>query len=177
MYAVDALDEVISLEGLPLSDVGAPSPVVLADEFTAVVAYVVRHGEEPAVEALTDGPPEDGEPMAVVSFTGKHAQMFGPPNDEAFDGHPLAKRGLHPYGAFCVTRSSWIRALERMNAVHPHHRREAFAALQHFVLTFHDSTFECVAREVHVFPRYARESRVVRRMLEALAQSRPRNLG
>jgi|GEM_PF-7085066 len=33
-----------------------------------------------------------------------------------------------------------------MNTVHPHHRDEAFAELKHFVLPFHDTTFECVAR-------------------------------
>ena len=52
--------------------------------------------------------------------------MFGPPNDEAFDGHPLARRGLRPYGAFEVTHSSWIRQLEQMNSVHPHHSPPLF---------------------------------------------------
>ena len=71
--------------------------------------------------------------------------MFGAPNDEAFAGHPLASRGLHPYGAFEVRSSSWIRQLERMNSVHPFHKPERFQRLKHFVFAFHDSTFECVA--------------------------------
>ncbi len=71
--------------------------------------------------------------------------MFGPPNDEAFAGHPLASRGLQPYGAFEVLASSWIRQLERMNAVHRHHDPEDFAVYRHIVLAFHDSTFECIA--------------------------------
>jgi hypothetical protein len=33
-----------------------------------------------------------------------------------------------------------------MNSVHPHHDREGFARLRHYVFAFHDSTFECVAR-------------------------------
>jgi hypothetical protein len=168
VYTVDALDTVIALEDLPRSDVGAPSPVVLADEFSTVVAYCVLDGEQSAVETLTDGVPEDGEPMVVVQFAGRRAHMFGPPNDEAFAGHPLAARGLHPYGAFRIERSSWIRGLERMNSVHRHHRPEAYAQLSHFVLSFHDSTFECVARELQVFPRYARTAFVVQRMLKIL---------
>lgn len=72
--------------------------------------------------------------------------MFGGPNDEAFDGHPLAARGLTPYGVFEVKDSSWIRKLERMNSVHPMHNRELFLKrLRHFIFAFHDSTFECVA--------------------------------
>jgi hypothetical protein len=171
MYAVDALDEVKGMEGLPRSDVGAPCPLLLADEFSTVVAYHVLGGQKPAVEAMTDGIPEDGEPMAVVHFRGRCAHLFGPPNDEAFEGHPLAARGLHPYGAFRVLRSSWIRALERMNAVHPHHKPDVFAQLHHFVLSFHDTTFECVAREVQLFPRYARTNFVVQRMLKVLQQA------
>ena len=70
------------------------------------------------------------------------------PNDEAFAGHPLSSRGLRPYGAFEVHDSSWIHQLEHMNSVHPYHRRERYLQLRHFILSFHDSTFECVA------PRY-----------------------
>jgi hypothetical protein len=80
-----------------------------------------------------------------VRFVRPYASMFGPPNDEAFAGHPLAERGLHPYGAFEVQHSSWIRSLEKMNSVHPHHRAERFDEYRHFVLVFHDTTFECVA--------------------------------
>jgi hypothetical protein len=33
-----------------------------------------------------------------------------------------------------------------MNAIHPHHHPETFAALTHYILAFHDTTFDCVAR-------------------------------
>jgi hypothetical protein len=32
-----------------------------------------------------------------------------------------------------------------MNSVHPRHRPEHFKSYRHFVLAFHDSTFECIA--------------------------------
>jgi hypothetical protein len=156
MYTVDDLDEVIALEGIPQCDVGAPSPLVLADEFSTLVAYGLPDNDTPALQAVTDGVPEDGETMAVVRFVGCHAHMLGRPNDEAFTGHPLAARGLHPCGAFRVRSSSWIRSLERMNSVHPHHKPARFRELEHFVLSFHDSTFECVAQRAEVFPRYVR---------------------
>ena len=93
------------------------------------------------------------ESAALVRFEFVRAVMFGPPNDEAFSGHPLADRGLPPYGAFEVLESSWIRRLERINAVHPNHRPEHFADDRHFVLAFHDEVFECVAN-----PRRGRPS-------------------
>lgn len=85
------------------------------------------------------------EPVALVEFTHAMAHMFGPPNDEAFSGHPLASRGVGPYSVHEVHHSSWIRRLERMNAVHPYHRPERFAHYRHFIFAFHDTTFECIA--------------------------------
>jgi hypothetical protein len=44
-----------------------------------------------------------------------------------------------------LRNSSWIRSFERMNRVHPRHDPAGFQRLRHFVVCFHDSTFECVA--------------------------------
>ena len=95
-------------------------------------------------------PDDEGKPLAIVSFDRCYARMFGPPNDETFKGHPLADRGLRPYGAFKVAQSSWLRRLERMNAVHPQHSPELFADYRHFIFVFHDSTFECIAQGYEV---------------------------
>jgi hypothetical protein len=123
MYEVDEHDAVVEIDTVPQPSVGAPTPVVLSDEHTLVLAYYV--GEGPAswdgTSVRAVGPKSGDQRVAVVTFARYAAFMFGPPNDEAFEGHPLAKRGLHPYGAFEVAHSSWIRRLERMNAVHPHH--------------------------------------------------------
>lgn len=135
MYPVDEKDIVVELKTIPQSSVGAPMPTLLSDEGTTMVAYVNEVG--------------DGEPdsMTLVTFWRPKAHMFGPPNDEAFAGHPLASRGLGPYAFFLVKHSSWIRSLEKMNRVHPDHDPKRYDAYQHFVLSFHDSTFECIARD------------------------------
>lgn len=148
MYVIDGRDRVVELNGLPPSNAGAPCPVVLAAEHFLVVAFFLEDtaADWDGTSVRVLGPDSLGEPSATVRFERPYAHFFGPPNDEAFSGHPLAKRGLHPYGAFEVLGSSWIRALERMNSVHPYHRPERFAELRHFVLSFHDSTFECVAK-------------------------------
>jgi hypothetical protein len=148
MYTVDQRDRVVELRDVPQSDVGAPCPLVLANEGKVVVVYH-RSNVPPGWDGTTVnvlGPNSAGEPAAIVRFDWVTASMFGPPNDEAFAGHPLASRGLRPYGAFEVLDSSWVRRLERMNSVHPQHRPEGYADRRHFVLTFHDSVFECVAR-------------------------------
>jgi len=148
MYMVDARDRVMELHDVPQSSPGAPCPLVLANEGRVIVLYH-RHVVEPGWDGTTArmvGPSSAGEPAAIARFERVQATMLGPPNDEAFAGHPLASRGLRPYGAFEVLDSSWVRRLERMNAVHPNHLPESYSKCRHFVLTFHDSVFECVAR-------------------------------
>lgn len=139
MYTVDDKDNVVSLEGLPRSDVGAPIPFVFSDEFTTIVTYIMRDANSPRADDT-----------AFVKFHMCYAHMFGPPNEEAFRGHPLAGRGLKPFGAFRVEHSSWVRQLERMNSVHRYHKPESFDTLRHYILTFHDSTFECLAESFSV---------------------------
>jgi hypothetical protein len=138
MYEVGAEDRVEPAEDLPPPEPGAPLPVVLADDNGAVVLlfYASRQGREAS----------PSQEIAVVRFVRCMVHLLGPPNDEAFAGHPLAARGLAPHGVFRVRDSSWVKALERMHRVHPSHRAEAYRDLTHYVITFHDSVFECLAK-------------------------------
>jgi hypothetical protein len=146
MYDVDERDRVIELKNVPQSSVGAPNPFVMSDEQRVVLAYCIEEtpmGRDSSTVRIVT-PLDAGEPVALIRFKFCYAHMFGPPNDETFHGHPLASRGLRPYGEFEVTDSSWIRRLERMNSVHRHHRPEVFWKRRHVIFTFHDTTFECV---------------------------------
>ena len=149
MYSVDHKDKVVEMHDAPQSSVGAPCPMILAGEGYLYLAFFLedsRAGWNGSTVRVV-GEDTSGEPVALVAFTHICAHFFGPPNDEAFSGHPLASRGLRPYGVFEVQDSSWIRTLERMNSVHPYHRPERFAALRHFIFAFHDTTFECIAQD------------------------------
>lgn len=131
MYTVDELDVVVALSEIPKPEAGAPAPVVLANEQSLVLSYRTATA-----------------PFAFVRFSMPYLHIFGPPNDEALDGHPLWGRGLVCYGAHSVQNSSLVRRLERMNSVHWLHQPKSFEVLNHYIITFHDSTFECVARSV-----------------------------
>lgn len=153
MYSVDDKDRVRKLGDVPQSSVGAPLPFVMSDESQVVLAYYceVRDPNWDGSYVRIVGPVDADEPIALVTIRGCQAHMFGSPNDEAFAGHPLAARGLHPYGAFEVESSSWVRSLERMNSVHPRHCPGSFRDTRHLVFAFHDSVFECCCRsfEIH----------------------------
>ena len=148
MYAVDERDSVTEINDVPAPDIGAPIPVVVADEHSVLLAYIVSEPDPKWDGTFVSvvGKESAGMPIAIIEFDWPYAHFFGPPNDEAFEGHPLASRGLSPYAVFEIGQSSWIRRLVQMNSVHPHHRADAYADLRHFIFAFHDSTFECVAR-------------------------------
>lgn len=95
--------------------------------------------------AMGNGP--DGRAVrrgtAVVEFQGALSTKFGLPNDEALRGHPLHGRGLDFYSIGEVLNFRWAREAERQNRVAFPNARPW--GVRHFVLTFHDSTFECLA--------------------------------
>ena len=149
MYEVDERDRVVPLEGVPQSSTGAALPLIMADDWSVILGYYMASTQPwSGIPRMVDQKESD-QAIALIRFE-RIAHMFGPPNDEAFSGHPLANRGLQPYRAFRIENSSWIRKLERMNRVHVHHKPERFHELQHLVFAFHDSTFECICKEFEV---------------------------
>jgi hypothetical protein len=169
MYEVDDKDEVVELEDAPQTSVGAPCPVVLAAEQGLHLAYYLQNtpanSDGTGMRIADEG--STGEPIALITFKAAYAHMFGPPNDEAFSGHPLAARGLSRYSVSEIKGSSWIRRLERMNSVHPYHRSEHFSAYKHFIFAFHDTTFECIAEEFEVSLHSTSITEVMGKMLRA----------
>lgn len=137
---------------VPQSSVGAPLPSLVADEHTLFVCYLVQaydpnwDGSTIQLMDLDSG----SEPLAVLKVPQCRAHLFGPPNEEAIGGHRLVKLGLEPFSAFEVVNSAWIAELERANRVHPYHRASMFAALRHFIFTFHDSVLEFIAESYEV---------------------------
>jgi hypothetical protein len=136
----EAVETLVKLTDLPQSSVGAPQPVVYANEHRLMVAYYLLEGE--ASEARQSG---------VIVFERVHTHVFGMPNDEALRGHRLAPRGLQAYSFYEVKQSRWTAELCRRNRVHARHSDSMYSDLRHFIATFHDTTLEVAARDLTVF--------------------------
>lgn len=83
---------------------------------------------------------------AVVRFVGCSITKFGYPNDEAWSAIPRT-HGLC-YDIHEVFNSEWEEDISRLN-------RHAFPDFtrqkrRHFLVLFHDSSFECLARDLEV---------------------------
>ena len=111
-------------------------PVIAADENCLVFAYELA---------------DTGKPLplnvAVVRCDECLAVKWGPPNDEALDRHRYYEAGLSYYNVYEVSGSDWIPELETQNAVHSRHFPSLSASYRHFILTFHDSTLEFLAKD------------------------------
>ena len=110
-------DRVVPLP-IPEPDVENPLPIVLAKGGALVLSYM-------AFVARKDM-------HIVATFHVAYGHRFGPPGHAGVAAHPLAARGLKRDGAFEVKGSSWVR--------------DAFDGKgKHYVFTFRDAMFECVA--------------------------------
>jgi hypothetical protein len=147
MYTIDKQDKLAEITDLPESCSGAPLPTVVADEAGVTLVYFINepHPDFDGRNPRSTAHAAKDDPIAIIRFTSPSAHYLGPPNDEALNGHPLYARGLRSYSVYEVLHSSWLRTLEQMNAVHPNHTPGLFSSRRHFIFTFHDSTFECVA--------------------------------
>jgi hypothetical protein len=111
-------------------DAGAPAPVLWQTEQSAILIFRKAQSES----------------RVLVEFGGCLIALFGYPNDEALPGHALYERGLGHYRAYEVLDSSWLERLDRQNRIA--FPKGALGRFRHFVITLHDSTFECLARTI-----------------------------
>jgi hypothetical protein len=88
----------------------------------------------------------------ILEFKHLVKTKFGSPNDEALPGHPLYPVGLKEiWGVGEVKESRWIAEEEKTNQVM--FPNSSFKGLRHFVVPFHDSTFECIAEDFQLVIR------------------------
>jgi hypothetical protein len=130
-------------------DVGAPLPHVLSSRSRTFVIYNMREPDPDwdGSGAKVVDPASNGlRLIAAIEFERCLIHKFGSPNDEVLDGHPLHGRGLVAYAAHVVERSRWLAELMQINSMHPQYDPNGWGHYQHYLLAFHDETFECIAR-------------------------------
>lgn len=102
---------------------------------------------------LTNRAPHEYD-FVVVEFSGVADVVGGGPNDEAFHNHALARYGLKHYSLQEVVNSPWRR--ERALIRHKDRVVTPRAlALRHFVFSFKEGTFECLAEKYALVGRYS----------------------
>jgi len=132
---------------------GAPLPQLLKNDHRAFLLFLVKVVDpnwDGSYATMKSAASEQNESLALVEFKRCLSAKLGSPNDEVFDGHPLAGKGLDSYTAQLVKNSRWLAEIQRINSVHAGYRADAWSKRNHYVFWFHDTTFECIAESFAV---------------------------
>ena len=131
---------------------GAPVPVVLSDEYNLSLFYYYDKffAENITVDMPVERNSNEDKGIAHIKFDIYLIYKFGYPNVEVLQSHPYYHLGLEPYNIFEVVESDWVKEIEIRNRVHPFHNRLRYLMYKHFIITFEDSTFECIARGLEI---------------------------
>jgi hypothetical protein len=123
-----------------LPDPGVSDAVVLQTEYITILIFrVSRRTLDLAGHSAGYG---------IVHIERCSLTKFGSPNDEALPGHHLYSKGLSYYGIYEVRNSLWVRNATEINRVS--FPRTPDSDQKHFIFTFHDSTFECICRDLRI---------------------------
>ncbi len=63
---------------------------------------------------------------------------------------PYYKLGLRSCSFYELKNSDLIKELEKIDQIHPYYNADKWKKFKHFILTFHDNMFECVAKEFEI---------------------------
>lgn len=135
-------DQVVLLDSIPHPAADAAEPFIVASGRRLILAYPIAEAD---FERFGPFDPDD-DPFCTVLFPDAVFHRLGPPGDIDLEIHPLAAQGLFGYSAHEVVTSSLAAEIAAVDLAGP--------ALRHFVITFQDSTFECVASDYTVVGVY-----------------------
>lgn len=145
MYKIGDKDSIEKLTDVPIMDVGAPLPIMMRNDSDLVLGYIVSSSSpkpyEKHVEVIK-GETGYGR-FALIRFWRSIAGVSCLPPEDDIDKHPLSARGLRPYMAVKVNNSSWLHLTKEIYKIEDE-------KMNHFIFTFHDSSFECLARSYWV---------------------------
>lgn len=140
--------ELIEIKGLFEIDYGAPSPTIFLNDNELLLAFYSDK------ESLFDFPQERNAVydmgIYVLKFKRYIKCVFGIPGDETLYGHPYSKLGMKSCKFYELRNSDLIKSLQDIEKVHPGYRIEKWEGYKHYILTFHDNMFECVAENFEV---------------------------
>jgi hypothetical protein len=138
---MEVIDKVIELDLGCVPEAAVSGAVLVETEHSTFLTF---NAQRPITES------SEAVGHAVVEFPMCSVTLFGYPNDEALPGHPLYSSGLGYYGIFEVLNPSWVKRIQQQNSVSFPKREGDRSTLRHFIITFHDSTFECLADDIHL---------------------------
>ncbi|NIG55010.1 hypothetical protein [Chitinophaga sp. Cy-1792] len=153
--------ELIRIEGAFTMDCGAPMPIILSGDNELIVAFFSLNEDLAA--------PDE---HVVIKFKRCIKYIFGTPGNETLHGHPYYKLGLRSCSFYQLKGSDLIQETDRIESVHPAYKPGVPGNQKHYILTFHDNMFECIAAGYEVLTKNEDYYNQALTLLEMTANSR-----
>lgn len=128
-------------------ETGAPCPMAL---LTDSELYLIFYSKIRNTNGIQEQNIASDNHINVMKFNNYVQSKFGIPSNETLSGHPYYKLGLRSYSFYQVEDSDWIANLKKMQSIHPYYNEKKWESYNHYVLTFHDNMFECIAKDFEV---------------------------
>ncbi len=127
-------------------ETGVPEVRVLSNSNTTVVVF---YNGDKGGPSFNEAKQTDVNAMAVY-FENCIIHKLGNPNDEVLHGHALYKFGLNVYAGQQIEHSQWLAEVIKVNSVHSRRNPVMFEKYKHYLISFKENTFECLAESYRV---------------------------
>ncbi|MBB6127112.1 hypothetical protein [Mucilaginibacter lappiensis] len=157
--------KLIEIKDQFVMDVGAPCPLLIADDHN--LRLIFYSNDEDQIELRQrDNIYDQG--IIELKFIRHNFFSFGPPNDEALNGHPYYELNLGSYSFYELQDSDLIAKISTYGRHHHFYNTRAYEKCHHYILTFKEQLFECVAHGFEVYKH--NETTIYHQGLNALNQ-------
>jgi hypothetical protein len=136
--------ELIEIKGLFEMDFGSPSPTILSNDNELFIAFYADKESKSSVPQERNTIYDTG--IFALKFKTYLKYTFGLPSNETIEGHPYSKFGMKSFSFYELRDSDLIKSLQEIEKVHPYYNPEKWKMYKHYILTFHDNMFECIAQ-------------------------------
>ena len=122
-------------------NVGAPEPIILSNDTSIIINFYAE---------ITGDVSESEEQIITLKFIHYSKFTFGMPGNETIHGHPYSKLGMESFSFYELKDSDLIRDLKNISKIHPYFKSESWMDAKHYIITFHDNMFECIAQNFEI---------------------------
>lgn len=140
--------ELIELNSGFQINVGAPEPIIISNDNELFIAFYADKQSSSTVPQEPNIIYDEG--IFALKFKVFLKYTFGLPGDETMQGHPYSELGMNPYSFYELRNSDLIKSLQDIEKIHPNYNPEKWKMYKHYILTFHDNMFECIAQDFEI---------------------------
>jgi len=135
--------ELVEINDLFNMDCGAPFPIVLGSDNDLMVVFF--KDEEIDAEQSQESKDQEDSQVIAVCFRDYVKYSFGSPNNELLGVHPYSLMGIGANSFYEMKDSPLVEEQRNLAKKHPYYDNERWNGYRHFIITFHEKMFECVA--------------------------------